>query len=76
MRAHPLVPAHQLQDKGAARADVGPARQEVAAHQRLQHAALAAGLAPDDRHLRQLQLEVQRHLQRAKGSGLDHMNVL
>ena len=53
---------HHLQDEGSAGADVGAARQEIAAHQCLQDAALAAGLAADDRDLRQLQLKVQRDL--------------
>ena len=53
---------HHLQDQGPAGADVGAARQEVTADERLQDAALAAGLAADDRHLGQLQLEVQRDL--------------
>jgi len=54
--------ACQLQHERAARADLRPARQEVAPDQRLQHAALAAALAAHDRDLRQVQLEVQRDL--------------
>jgi len=54
--------ARQLQHERAARADLRPARQEVAPDQRLQHATLAAALAAHDGNLRQVQLEVQRDL--------------
>lgn len=47
--------AHELEHEGAARADVGPPREEVAADERLQHAGLAAALPADRRYLRQLQ---------------------
>lgn len=47
-------PLHQLQNEGAARADIIAAWQEIAADKRLQHAGFAAALAPHHRHLRQL----------------------
>ena len=37
----------------------------IAAHQRLKNTALAAALAANDSHLRQVKLEVQRHLHSA-----------
>ena len=46
----------QLQDERAPRDDVGPPGQEVSAHQRLEHARLAAGLAAHHRYLGQVQL--------------------
>ena len=39
-----------------------PPGKQVPPHQGLQHAALARRLAPYDRHLRELQVEVQFHL--------------
>lgn len=45
---------HELEDERAARADVGAAREEVAADERLEDARLAAALAADDGHLRQV----------------------
>lgn len=45
---------HELEHEGAARADVGAAREEVAADERLEDAGLAAALAADDRDLRQV----------------------
>ena len=44
----------ELEDEGAARADVVPAREEVAADEGLQDARLAAALAADNRHLRKV----------------------
>lgn len=45
---------HELEHEGAARADVGAPREEVAADERLEDAGLAAALAPHDGHLRQV----------------------
>lgn len=45
---------HELEHEGAARADVGAPREEVAADERLEDAGLAAALAPDHGHLRQV----------------------
>lgn len=73
---------HELEHERAARADVGAAREEVAADERLEDAGLAAALAADDRDLRQvdggvapqlredvLQLVDDRDHRRAHGRG-------
>jgi hypothetical protein len=45
---------HELQHEGAARANVRAPREKVAADERLEHAGLAAALAPDHGNLRQV----------------------
>lgn len=45
---------HELEHEWAARADVGAPREEVAANESLEDAGLAAALAPDHGHLRQV----------------------
>ena len=47
---------HELEHERAARADVGAARQEIAADERLEHGGLPGGLRAHDRNLRELQV--------------------